>query len=136
MPLLATHQDHLWAPTRVTHLYHLPDSLPMRMLGMARILQAWLVACLVPWELLDMAQQANSRQVRQPSAQQPWWLLPLLQQQRQQVWLLSRSNGSRKSWVDSMDRWGATSSFRVQAMGCLPSGVLHMVLQQLARWEV
>lgn len=107
----------------------------MHMLGMARTLQAWPVACLAPWELLDMAQQVNSRQVHQPSAQQPWWLRLLLQLQPQLVWLPSKSNGSKRLWVDSMDRWGATSSFLVEAMVFLHSGALRMVLQQPARWE-
>lgn len=107
----------------------------MHMLGMARTLPAWLVACLVPWELLDMAQRANSRQDHQPSAQQPWWLRLLLQLQPQQVWLPSKSNGSKKLWADSMDRWGATSSFLAEAMAYLHSGVLRTVLQPPARWE-
>lgn len=135
MALRATHQDHLWALTKATPLCHLPDNLLMHTLGMARTLQAWLVACLVPWEQLDMAQRVNSRQVHQPSARLPWWLQPLLQLQPQQVWLLCKSNGSRKLWVGSMDRWQATSSFLVEAMVYLHNGVLRMVLQALARWE-
>lgn len=134
MPLVVTPQGRHWAPPRATRLYHPHGSLQMHMLGMGRTLLAWLVACLVQWGVLAMAQRGSSRQARLHSAQQPWWLRQLLQPQLQRVLLLFKSSDSRRSWVDSMDRWVATSSSLAEATGFPRNEVLRMVVQLEARW--
>lgn len=134
MPPLDIPQGRPWATPRATHLYHPHGSLQMHMLGMARTLLAWLVACLVQWGVLAMAQQESSKQVHQRSAQQPWWLRQLLQPQLRRALLLFKSSDSRRSWVDSMDRWVATSSSLVEATAFPHNGVLRMVVQLEARW--